>query len=322
MPSIIPLDNSLGAALIGTMISAIIYGITCLQIHLYYTKYSENDGRATKFLVGLLWVLDTLHMVLLTIMIYHYTVTNWGDLAVLSRTTWSLEIGIIVVTLVASIVQCFFARRIWYLSEKNWVLTGAIVFLSMFQLAFGNAFMWHTNRTQFFENAGSKTNEFLMGGYLCGDIACDIVISVSMCYYLHKSRTGFKGTNSMINMLITYTIRTCLLTTIFTVGCLVTFIVFPQTMIYCALYFIACRLYANSFLSILNSRESIAEKGRPQGSNLISLGSLRFGDSNTANEGNSTIVKGSSDGKWVTTGPHNQPHERSEFFDGSTKLPV
>ena len=27
-------------------------------------------------------------MALLTIMLYHYTVTNWGDLAVLSRTTW------------------------------------------------------------------------------------------------------------------------------------------------------------------------------------------------------------------------------------------
>src|ERR1700735_2999087 len=55
----------------------------------------------------------------------------------------------------------------------------------------------------------------------------------------------------------------------------------------------------------LNSRESVAEKGRPQGSNLISLGSLRFGgDTNIANEDNSGIVKRLSD-KWVTTGAHN-----------------
>jgi len=261
-------------------------------------------------------------MALLTIMLYHYTVTNWGDLAILSRTTWSLEIGILVATIVALIVQCFFARQIWYLSEKNWVLTGAIVFLSLCQLGFGNAFMWRSYRTQYFENAGSKINKFITAGTLCSDIACDVMISVSICYYLQKSRTGFKGTDTMINILITYAIRTCLLTTVCTVGCLVTFIILPQTMIYGAFYFIACRLYANSLLSTLNSRESVAEKGRPQGSNLISLGSLRFGgDTNIANEDNSGIVKRLSD-KWVTTGAHNQPQERSEVFDGPTKLPV
>ena len=73
--------------------------------------------------------------------------------------------------------------------------------------------------------------KFITGTALSGDIACDIVITVSMCYYLQRSRTGFKGylfqaqarmlkfsllihsTNTMINMLITYAIRTCLLTT-------------------------------------------------------------------------------------------------------------
>jgi len=111
------------------------------------------------------------------------------------------------------IVQCFFARRIWRLSGKNWALTGTIVVLSLFQLGFGTAFMVHGFQTQFFDTTGSKANKFITGTALSGDIACDIVITVSMCYYLQRSRTGFKGTNTMINMLITYAIRTCLLTT-------------------------------------------------------------------------------------------------------------
>jgi len=71
--------------------------------------------------------------------------------------------------------------------------------------------------------------KFLTGTFLSSDIASDILITVSMCYYLHRSRTGLKryifygqecydlidthSTNTMINLLITYAIRTCLLTT-------------------------------------------------------------------------------------------------------------
>ena len=71
--------------------------------------------------------------------------------------------------------------------------------------------------------------KFLTGTFMSSDIASDILITVSMCYYLHKSRTGLKryifygqecydltdthSTNTMINLLITYAIRTCLLTT-------------------------------------------------------------------------------------------------------------
>lgn len=180
--------------------------------------------------------------------------------------------------------------------------------------------MWHSFQMQFLD-AGSKTNKFLVAATLSGNIACDVVISVSMCYYLQKSRTGFKWTDTMINTLITYAIRTCLLTTLCTMCTLVTFLALPQTMIFFSFSFIACKLYANSFLSILNNRESVAEKGRPQEGNFISLGSPRVGDTNTAGVGNCAVVKGSSD-KWVTTGAHNQPHERSDVFDGTTKLPI
>src|ERR1700733_11044706 len=34
--------------------------------------------------------------------------------------------------------------------------------------------------------------KFIIGTGLGAGIACDIVITVSMCYYLQKSRTGFK----------------------------------------------------------------------------------------------------------------------------------
>jgi len=275
MPSIIPLGTLLGAGLMGVIISAMIYGITCLQTHLYYTKYSGKDGGRMKFLVGLLWVVDTFHLVLVTTMIYHYTVTNWGDVVVLARTTWSLELNIMTGNILTLIVQCFYARQIWRLSGKNWALTGTIVLLSLIQLGFGIAFMIHGFQNQVFALSESRVNKIVTEIALSGDIACDIVISVSMCYYLHKSRTGFKGTDTMINLLITYAIRTCLLTTICITACLIAFIVLPGSMVHSAFYFIACRLYANSLLSTLNARERILDKSI--GNDVISLGRFAGG---------------------------------------------
>jgi hypothetical protein len=105
---------------------------------------------------------------------------------------------------------------------------------------------------------------------LAGDIACDTLISFSMIYLLHRGRSGYANSNKVINTLIAYTINTCLLTTLCTVTCLVLFIAMPGNFIYAPFYFAVCRLYANSLLSTLNSRESIRGK-LFSGENVINL---------------------------------------------------
>ncbi|KIM81812.1 hypothetical protein PILCRDRAFT_491229 [Piloderma croceum F 1598] len=316
MPSVVPLDKFLGASLIGIIISAVIYGITCMQTYLYYTKYKRNDRWTMKLVVALLWVLDSLHLVLIAIMIYYYTISNWGDVIVLIRTTWSLEVEIVIAPAVAMIVQCFFAIRIWRYS-KNWVLAAIIVILSAVQLGFGIAFMVHGFQNPIFAFKGSKTNSFLTGTGLAADIACDFVITVSMCYYLRKNRTGFKGTDTMIDMLITYMIRTCLLTTICTISCLVTFITLPDSLIYQPFYFIGCRLYAMSLLSILNARESILDKSQSRGSEVVSL--PRFIGNSSIN-GDDTTVIGLAP-KWLPTEVYRHLQRSLEVFDGAPKPP-
>jgi len=150
---------------------------------------------------------------------------------------------------------------------------------------------------------GNKAYKLPVIAAFSGVIACDIVITMSMCYYLHKSRTGLKSTNAMINLLITYTIRTCLLTT------LITFLVYPETMISASFYVVGCRLYANSLLSGLNARECIKERGR-----------LKESDTTSTPRCNDTIVIGSPEW-WLCIEALNQSHGSSEV-NGSTATPV
>ncbi|EED78232.1 predicted protein [Postia placenta Mad-698-R] len=56
---------------------------------------------------------------------------------------------------------------------------------------------------------------FTISGLSAG-IACDSLIAASIIYYLQIRRTIFPRTNRAINLLITYALNTCLLTTVFT----------------------------------------------------------------------------------------------------------
>jgi hypothetical protein len=73
MPSLVPLDGTLGAVLVGVVVSSMyaslststrlasnpftprIYGITCLQVYIYFLEYAASDRKLLPAFVGSLW---------------------------------------------------------------------------------------------------------------------------------------------------------------------------------------------------------------------------------------------------------------------------
>ncbi|TFY55181.1 hypothetical protein EVJ58_g8412 [Rhodofomes roseus] len=88
-------------------------------------------------------------------------------------------------------------------------------------------------------------------------IACDLLIVVTLIYYLGVRRTGFPKTKRAINLLIVYALNTCMLTTMFAVLHLITFLIYSETMVYTVFWFVLIRLYTCTTLSTLNSRETV-----------------------------------------------------------------
>ncbi|TBU46915.1 hypothetical protein BD309DRAFT_556668 [Dichomitus squalens] len=85
-------------------------------------------------------------------------------------------------------------------------------------------------------------------------IAADGILTVLLTIVLHRSRTGFKSTDSMINVLIMYTFNTGLLTgTISSISFFMA-VFYLNTLIDDGLDLFAAKLYANSLLAVLNSR--------------------------------------------------------------------
>ncbi|GJJ13350.1 hypothetical protein Clacol_007602 [Clathrus columnatus] len=69
-------DNTLGALLIGLIVSTALFGLTTLQTYLYFINYIK-DRLSLKFLVASLWILDFIHTILVTHASYHYLIVNF-----------------------------------------------------------------------------------------------------------------------------------------------------------------------------------------------------------------------------------------------------
>ncbi|KAJ6472456.1 hypothetical protein C8R45DRAFT_1103905 [Mycena sanguinolenta] len=112
----VPLDNFLGAWLIG-LILASWHGTLCYcfhlglgeyfqrlrdipapelistQAYLYYTVHSHRDGAFLKSFVGAMVFMDGFHLTLLIMGFYNAVVTNFGDYAALGRPPWTLLVS-------------------------------------------------------------------------------------------------------------------------------------------------------------------------------------------------------------------------------------
>ncbi|KAJ8693500.1 hypothetical protein PTI98_008488 [Pleurotus ostreatus] len=102
-------------------------------------------------------------------------------------------------------------------------------------------------------------------------VVFDLFVTFAMTLALYRSRSGVKRTDHVITLLIMFTVNTNLLTTLFSVSELVTFLVMPQATLYGALGLLSPKLYLNTLLASLNSREYMQKEltGTTTGSNVI-----------------------------------------------------
>ncbi|PIL22562.1 hypothetical protein GSI_15251 [Ganoderma sinense ZZ0214-1] len=83
--------GTLGVLLLSTLIAGIFFGVTTLQT-LQYTDKFYQDSSILKFLVIVLWLLETLTMIFEASSLYTYSVSYNGTLFALVPIPWSFQI--------------------------------------------------------------------------------------------------------------------------------------------------------------------------------------------------------------------------------------
>ncbi|KAG6906594.1 hypothetical protein DXG01_012997 [Tephrocybe rancida] len=117
------------------------YGITCVQSYMYF-KTSTHDRQWFRGVIFSLWILDTLHLALITHGLYYYLVSNFGNFAALVGPTWSILAQVYVTCINDLIVRCdlilisIFGR----LTAKNYFIATAIATTSLLTFVFGFVF--------------------------------------------------------------------------------------------------------------------------------------------------------------------------------------
>ncbi|KAK7027789.1 hypothetical protein R3P38DRAFT_950741 [Favolaschia claudopus] len=229
--SAIPLDNVLGPWFLGVVVSSIIFGITSLQVYGYYTRFSSRDPLFLKIFVAALCALQTFHLALLIMSYYAASVTNFGDYVGLGIEPWSLRAQVVVGAVLATLVQTFYAYRIWTLSGKSehrYMASGLPAFIvsdlsipyennqKFLQLLFsaGELAMSIAYTVKISPNLTRNPPDiahFIISG-LSLEMICNLLITGGIVTNLRKSRSKFERSNRVINILIVYIVNSNALT--------------------------------------------------------------------------------------------------------------
>ncbi|KAF9466348.1 hypothetical protein BDZ94DRAFT_1306339 [Collybia nuda] len=268
-----PLDSTFSVWLISLFLETMLYGMGVLQVWLYFHWYPKDSPNIKAVVVLLLYakggfictashndfhrVLETLQISFLFSATYKSLIENFGNFSALTVIRWEDSAQLLSGYISAFIVQLYFAYCLYALNKtwKNHIAVILIISLAITQIGAGIAqTVITTELGDFTKLASSKNTTSIQSG---ATLACDILITVSLCLTFNEIKTGMRTTNTMIHMLTVNAINRGILTAICAALNLILFLAIPNTF-----YFflgLMLSIYMNSMLATLNTRQHIVE---------------------------------------------------------------
>ncbi|GLB43231.1 hypothetical protein LshimejAT787_1301320 [Lyophyllum shimeji] len=241
------LDKKLGAAFLGNVIAAILYGITCIQALQFFRKRNRGDSLPFRVLIFFLWSLNTAHVALITHALYSYLISNYGNMSSTRSAVWSIISQVFSSATSDVVIRSFFARRVWLLTNHNDYLFVLITIPNL--LSFATACAAAIRAFDLRTFGETSRISYLIYLSLAAGVASDVLIAGTLWVSFWRNQKS----DSILTALTVSTINTTLLTTACSIACLVTFAVWPQELIYIAIYFSLSELHLNSLLTTLNT---------------------------------------------------------------------
>ncbi|KAJ7439961.1 hypothetical protein FB451DRAFT_142871 [Mycena latifolia] len=247
--------TTMGALLIGAFFASMLSGIVILQALLYFTTY-KADQIGVKLLVFGVCGLDTLHTAFIWAGVWDYLIGDYGDTSSIDYIPWSIALTVILTAIVTFFVHCFFAHRIFLLSKGKWMMASPVVILALIRLGSASVSTWemfHYHSYELFKVHAYWI--FTLG--LSVSSAVDILITALLCFLFQSSRPDSGTINYVIDKLILYAFETGSLTCIGTIVSMICWVTMSYNLIFLGLHFVIGKLYANSLLVTLNTRQNI-----------------------------------------------------------------
>ncbi|KAF8877289.1 hypothetical protein BD779DRAFT_1677411 [Infundibulicybe gibba] len=274
------MDKTLGAAFLGSIVAAVLYGAISIQAFLFLKRRREKEDFVCWRVVSMLWygflsyptyshvtwhcrIMDTANLVFIAHALYYYMISNYGNPSVLASPTWSI-LALVYVTCASNLfIRYGLGRWAWSMTSRRVLLT---LVPSLGAFAAGTAFSSLEWKIRTFEHF-TKISYLLYISFASG-FAADGIIAITLCAGLRRRRTGFPRTDSMLKTLILYTANTGILTRqvfFYTLACFIVLAVRPPGFMFIAFYCILSKMYLSSLLAVLNGRVHLIRQAAAPG---------------------------------------------------------
>ncbi|PBK95032.1 hypothetical protein ARMGADRAFT_1163742 [Armillaria gallica] len=266
-PITLDLTSSYGSLLVGSWLACAMWGVSSLQVFIYYMNSGNIDPRFLRILVGVLWVFDTTNGILILKGQWRVLIHQYGRIQGLEETPLELLHHIWVETIVIVIVQLYFIRRIYTFSKQTLhskmqkytavAFIVIVIMLSSWQLVV--VFVYLIN--VYGKPLEVVSTPLIVGfniSYLSVSVAVDVVVSFSMIFLLtHTGTSTIPKTMRMVYRLITVIILSGAFTAVTATVALVLVKIYPTALYYSIVEFSLCSLYFSTLLANLNARAYI-----------------------------------------------------------------
>ncbi|OBZ69438.1 hypothetical protein A0H81_10666 [Grifola frondosa] len=269
------LDGTMGALLLGSYLGTMTYGLTTHQTYRYFRLY-PGDGWKLKGMV-VRYVAHCPGVTLLLLLSGEQLCAAESSFdcglviqgmfmgyfqRMISILIFNSQLLVGIAGLMTTGSHLFYTRRVYCLGNRNLPLAAILCILAFLKIC---------------AHAGVTAEAFLLGAFdkyvkftwlistaLALAATSDALITISLCLFLRRSRTGpYRKTDSFIDIIIVYTVNTGFLTwQVFEIPrSSDMLVVMPNNLVYFAIYIVGSKTYTNSMLTVLNSRRSLQDKG-------------------------------------------------------------
>ncbi|KAJ6485524.1 hypothetical protein C8R45DRAFT_1214296 [Mycena sanguinolenta] len=265
-------DSTLGALLIGVLLSYVLFGVTTTQVYLYSGRF-PNDSRGMKLLVAGVWLLELGHVICIGHTLYVLVVSDFGHPERITDIPESLGVSTLLNAVIAMCVQGFFSYRIYRLWKRlaipllSWALS--FLFLGATAAVFVIGFQASVTFQLFEVQWG-----WLLDSMWAVAAANDLIIAMALVFWLVREREDTYQITAVVDKVIGWTIETGLITSAAAILNLLCFVTMKNNFIWVSWYVVTARrecryirssnlqlttmiVYSNSFLASLNARGTL-----------------------------------------------------------------
>ncbi|KAJ3745055.1 hypothetical protein DFH05DRAFT_1524688 [Lentinula detonsa] len=272
---VINLMSTFGAVMVGSFLSAILWGISTFQVYLYFMTYYDSDSWKMKALVGshpdyhrtyqtdqsikiaFLWACDTANEVLIIKANFRVPILNWGDVSGINNQQLELMDHTVTEALVIILVQGWFIRRIYLFNKGRWYMALLMFVLSCW-LMIGTIVYLIFGYGRFISTLSTQREVALNMTLRAAAVVVDIAIAVNMIYLLRAQNSVlFKSSRRMVNRILLLSVNSSFVTAVFATTTLILLASQPQNLYYCIPELSLCTVYFSSLLANLNARNYI-----------------------------------------------------------------